>query len=357
MTEGLKDRMKRNLGDVSKYNIGRVTLSAKSELSCSVKEMSELFETDGAIDLGIAFHMAVSAKLMTGCFSGDVNPKASKLDFDPKDKEEFKIYQSVIGLKDVAFNQFLIDLAACHQVRELSKDNYKNYFKGKGIVINNVTGINIVVSIFAGSSAGICGDDELREYLSKDDFIRYHTTYSSSAVLCLKMIDSLGDNIYKIVSKEEVKAVQESHENYWSREHNAKISTKMLALTCVFLKVNGILPENWYQGFRALSAVPVMTSAPAAVLFTRHKELSLREAIVGDITDLATLWSKVSTEGIEYIDDADVIRMKQTREISKVSRAAVVRKIKESIDDVEVDVSRVITAAQRELELIDISKE
>lgn len=187
---------------------------------------------------------------------------------------------------------YLLDLSACHQIRELNAGNLAGYFAG--INLHQIVGNLIARSLnyFSSKLPMIMKDAELRSIIPDLIFIKYHTSFASTPQLVKKMFDSVPELTASYVSEETKSLVNIAIENHWDLQAVYKIPLNVVMMTYCFLDVNDALPDNWYQGRRAFESIG--SGQKWKAIFRRIKSLRLLK-LISSTTNLTLLRFSISS--------------------------------------------------------------
>jgi hypothetical protein len=169
---------------------------------------------------------------------------------------------------------WLLDLAACHQVKPLKATNVSNFFRMSSRIAINGREIMKVLDFAAVTLPNIMGNEQLFALLGQNQFMTYHTAYSSTAKLAQEMIDAAPAVSNAFFSPATRAAVDASAMNPHSRELNAAISQQVVLATYAYLVAFGKLPDNWFQGEKTKQALPASKYNIYLAIYRRLRALS-----------------------------------------------------------------------------------
>jgi len=195
---------------------------------------------------------------------------------------------------------WLLDLVACHQVKPLKATNVANFFRMNSRVAVNGREIMKVLDYAAVALPRVMDDDALFDLLSENQFMTYHTAYSSSAKLAIEMIDAAPAITSVFFTQATRELVLASAVNSHDREANAAIPQQVLLATYAYLEAFNKLPENWFQGEKAKQALPASKFNIYKAIFRRLRELSANTEAIQAAADVAALVAliDVSIQGV-----------------------------------------------------------
>lgn len=183
------------------------------------------------------------------------------------DSTEFQLKNGLNAAK-----QFVLDLVACYQVRDLKISNVVNYFKMAGMPSITGSFVHPVIVWFKDEVPSFLDNKAFPK--SDNPFIKYHTNYATTGTLVKRVIESLGDQAGNFFKDSTIDAVNAACENLSDAELNDSIPLDAVALTATYLEVNGVLPENWYQGNKAVAAMPISKLNAWKGIFKKYKEIA-----------------------------------------------------------------------------------
>jgi len=184
---------------------------------------------------------------------------------------------------------WLLDLVACHQVKPLKATNVANFFRMNSRVAVNGREIMKVLDYAAVSLPRVMDDAALFELLSQNQFMTYHTAYSSSAKLAEEMLDSAPAITNVFFTAATRTTITNSAMNPHNREMNSLIPQQVLLATYAYLEAFNKLPENWFQGEKAKQSLPASKFNIYKAIFRRVRELSANTEAIQGAGDVAAL--------------------------------------------------------------------
>jgi len=204
-------------------------------------------------------------------------------------------FRSLLADADKAI-YWLLDLAACHQVKPLKAINIANFFRMSSRVTINGREILKVIDYAAVTLPNIMGNDELSELLTENQFMTYHTAYSSSAKLAVEMIESAPALTHLFFTGDTRAAVAASANDPSSRVLNAAIPAQVLLATYAYLVAFGKLPDNWFQGEKAKTSLPANKYNVYLAVFRRLRALSADTDAINNANDVASLIQAIGND-------------------------------------------------------------
>lgn len=200
---------------------------------------------------------------------------------------------------------WLLDLTACHQVKPIKAANVSSFFKMTSRVTINGREIMKVLDFAAVAIPKILDDAALRPHLGDNTFMDYHTSYSSTAGLVASMLSSAPTVTHVMFSDATWDAVNASVDDPSDRELNAAIPQSAVVATHAYLVVNGRLPDNWYQGEKAVSSAPASRYNYYRMIFKKIKDISADAEAIDAVRTTAALIAILDPAFIEAPAAAD----------------------------------------------------
>lgn len=146
--------------------------------------------------------------------------------------------------------KWLVELVAAEQSGSLRERNYESYFKmSQGEVA--VGKIILVVKWVAATTPKLMENEDLQEEAANVPWLKYHTAAASTPQLVQKFMNETGE--LHTFSDDVRNTVREAVENFWLLEPTYRIPQNIVAHTYVYLESTNQLPDNWYQGIRAIN--------------------------------------------------------------------------------------------------------
>jgi hypothetical protein len=184
---------------------------------------------------------------------------------------------------------WLLDLVACHQVKPLKAANVSNFFRMSSRVAVNGREILKVLDYAATTLPSVMNTAALFALLGENQFMTYHTAYSSSAKLAQEMIDAAPAITHVFFTEATRNAIDASAASPHSRELNLAIPQQVLLATYAYLEAFGKLPDNWFQGEKAKQALPASKFNIYKAIFRRLKDLSANTDAINAAETVAAL--------------------------------------------------------------------
>lgn len=194
--------------------------------------------------------------------------------------------------------QWLLDLSACWQVRPLNGGNVTGYFASQGGTI--VKGASLVHFFEAvkNSLRRVMADERYRSLLTKNKFMRYHTSAASTAGLVKRAVSECKGMIR--LSPASAAAINDAVAAYWDLDMTDRIPKHLVAFTHAYLSSANQLPDNWYQGKAAVAEVSTKLYRKWRAFLDKASELSLNIDAMRDAKTLAELATYVSVDDLTF---------------------------------------------------------
>jgi len=189
---------------------------------------------------------------------GKIEAKCAKDTTDPV-KESYNVALNQIYSNRKVANQIVIDLLVAAANKDLNPKRYQSYCLSKKGVHANFSDVQDLLKWASVKFVGAMGSVAIRESLTKNDWVTYHTSFASVGALCNRMFTIVPRKCVHIVSIEDRKAAKISMRSPWDRDLARVISDKGLAFTEIAVRVMGLEIGTFYAGKRALQNIDPMT--------------------------------------------------------------------------------------------------
>lgn len=147
-----------------------------------------------------------------------------------------------------AMATFMIDLCAAYSVKSFKKRNYESYCKMRGGPVPEWSSIEPLIKWASSSFKGFMNSDAGRSRLSSNDWIKFHTSFSSAGAVCLRMWSIFPPEYEGIISSDARIAALASSRAPWDRNLMREIPVKELAIANIAVRVTGIEMGKFYSG-------------------------------------------------------------------------------------------------------------
>nr|UNI74148.1 MAG: hypothetical protein [brine shrimp yue-like virus 2]UNI74150.1 MAG: hypothetical protein [brine shrimp yue-like virus 2]UNI74152.1 MAG: hypothetical protein [brine shrimp yue-like virus 2] len=184
---------------------------------------------------------------------------------------------------------WLIDLTACHQIKPLDAANIEHFFAGLNGTKVSANFILLIIRVAAGHLPKVMENPYLRDLVVDSDFIEYHTSAASTAKLAEKVMGELGLIRRLFISDRERDIVLEAVEDRWSISAQNAIPMEVRGVTRAYLDALNLLPDNWYQGFKILNAIPLMRYRSWVSFFKKYAAFSSSTSMIDSARDMKQL--------------------------------------------------------------------
>lgn len=165
-------------------------------------------------------------------------------------------FQTIISLYGTAPG-VIINLVAANQIKRLKNSVIGNYFASKGGRGFDTRRISDCIDRITGVLPMIMSNDDLRAKVEETDWVKYHTSASSTAMLCTKAANITGGIFNGIFSAESTTLITEALAAPWNKALADRIPKKVLIWTYYILNAYNVLPNGWVQGTKALDHMVV----------------------------------------------------------------------------------------------------
>lgn len=174
-------------------------------------------------------------------FEGVVVPLDSEVDADPKYVRARAVYEAYFAANEPAIRLNVDALASANQVKRLNEKNIENFLVS--IDLDKGIARELMVSIEHADPVPYTAAFATIPWYS------YHTTLQSTSGLCKRVLAGLGDQAPYVFAATEVNQINASSD----RVLNHGISDRAIAKVHAYLLAVRQLPENWYQGKKAVA--------------------------------------------------------------------------------------------------------
>lgn len=207
-------------------------------------------------------------------------------------ESEEKVFGILLTQALVGARRWLLDLTACWQVRPLKAANVQGYFQSMNGT--TVRGAEIVPFFNAvkNSMDTIMENDQYRALLSKNKFMKYHTSSSSTAGLVKRAVQACRSFI--AISPVTAASVNSALSRYWDLNEADKIPRNLVAFAHAYLSAAKSLPENWYQGNAARDEIGDGLYLKWRETAKRWIELTQNLDAIREAKDLDSLWRVIA---------------------------------------------------------------
>lgn len=180
--------------------------------------------------------------------------------------------------------QDLVRLAVAQNTKPLKESNIRSFFRMKDFP-EKMSG-SVTARHLPGLASGLEGlknQGRFAALVRSNKWLSYHTTLVSTPKLVQKFIEEAApafggqEELARWMGQETYESVMRSVSSPWEREDADNISTRVRIATAVWLKVNNVYPENWYQGDAALASGNSTLKRSLELLFRRYLTLASNE--------------------------------------------------------------------------------
>jgi len=197
-------------------------------------------------------------------------------------------FRSVITSSTNA-KKWILDLVGAYQVRALSSDNIISYFQGAGIERINGSSLLSIIAPLSKIIPVIVVDNGARSRMSNIDWVRYHTSATSTPVLVQRAIDFVGNSIPNFWAANTITAVTNALNAPWDKGLADLIPKKAVAASHALLTALKQCPRDWYQGNKAKSTTPASTYAAWLSVASKLQELIVDQNAINNAVSSAAL--------------------------------------------------------------------
>jgi hypothetical protein len=202
--------------------------------------------------------------------------------------EDKNFIEDVHGAANNA-KQWIADLVAAFQVRDLKGKNIAGYFMSMSNT--RVVGATMIplIRYAAARLPKVMSHVGLRNILSDGVWVEYHTSATSTPSLVSKMIEGLGGDADLFLSAGTQAVVTNAVAAPYDRALADLIPRPVLAMAYVWMQVNNKDFGSWYQGEKAYSDAPVTMTNAWRSGFSRMKVIGIDADAIGDASTSAAV--------------------------------------------------------------------
>lgn len=184
---------------------------------------------------------------------------------------------------------WLLNLTACHQVKPMRAQNISNWFRMTARATLSGRTVLKVIDFSAVTVPNILADDALRDLLDQNQFMTYHTSYSSTGQLVHEMLEVSPTVTNHMFSPATRAAIVASQANPTSRLLNSAISQQAILAAYAYLSSFRKLPDGWFQGEKAKATLPANRYLAYKAIFDKIRDLSTNTQDIADSVDINAL--------------------------------------------------------------------
>jgi hypothetical protein len=199
----------------------------------------------------------------------------------PTGAEDGEMTESIFTFLSAAMKaapKQLIELIGAWQVKALKERNVVSYFKMAKADIP-VERIMTVIAYLSTVAERLINIDEFKQSIKSENWLIYHTAYASTQYLVRRFIDEAKDIID--IPDDVKKIVHNACDQPWEKKLSDQIPIKYVQMTYCYLEASKTLPDNWYQGMRAISSMATHERIRYRAAFKRYIELKSEVESVG----------------------------------------------------------------------------
>jgi hypothetical protein len=193
---------------------------------------------------------------------------------------------------------YMMDLTTAWQVKSLRGRNIDNYFASHQLLVNPES-IMRDIHYFASKLPKLISRADMLARLDKNAWLIYHTTATSSPALILKLIVALKSfamtdtQINSFLQDNALTVVTAAARAPWDQVLASRITASTIAKTAVYLAAAKKLPDNWYQGRKALDSLSPAQITALTAIFEKLIAISSNLAAISGATTLTELTARL----------------------------------------------------------------
>lgn len=204
----------------------------------------------------------------------------------PAGSEDGEVTENIFTFLSTAMKaapKQLIELIGAWQVKALRERNVVSYFKMAKADIP-VERIMTAVAYLSTIAERVINIKEFKESIKSENWLVYHTAYASTQYLVRRFIEETQDIID--IPDDDKAIVYNACDQPWEKQLSDLIPTRYVQLTYCYLEASKTLPDNWYQGMRAISSIATHERTRYRAAFKKYIEL---KSEVDSLDDMETV--------------------------------------------------------------------
>jgi len=170
-----------------------------------------------------------------------------------------------------------IPLLACHQVRRLTPKNVQGFLLECGLPQWDCNPLIPILDAYARLAPALLRLDGMPPIIEATTWGRYHSALGSTGSVCQRVINDIGGMSNFIFSPAELAAVRASNADRRNLALAQDIPRRTVLICAVYLDVNGVLPEGWITGHKAINDAAATHVSVCREFFKQHKAISARK--------------------------------------------------------------------------------
>jgi hypothetical protein len=245
--------------------------------------MAARFVFDLPIILEKPVHDAPVVEIKT---QGKGSKQTRLTDSYPTDADDGEMTESIFTFVSTAMKaapRQLIELVGAWQVKALKERNVVSYFKMAKADIP-VERIMTAIAYLSTIAERVINIKEFKESIKGENWLVYHTAYASTQYLVRRFIEETQDIID--IPDDDKAIVYNACDQPWEKQLSDLIPARYVQLTYCYLEASKTLPDNWYQGMRAMSSMATHERTRYREAFKKYIEL---KSEVDSLDDMETV--------------------------------------------------------------------
>lgn len=167
----------------------------------------------------------------------------------------------------------IVELVGAYQVGGLRERNVESYFKMAKAEIP-VSRIMQLVHFMSLEMPKIVEYPQFQEEIPGVNWLVYHTAAASTQQLVQKYLEEIAEIKAITVEDGVKKQVRHALEHPWDKAIIDAIPRKLVAHCYVYLEATRQLPDNWYQGIKAVNSMSTSERTKFRTFYRKYAELA-----------------------------------------------------------------------------------
>lgn len=176
-------------------------------------------------------------------------------------------------------SKHIVELVGAYQVGGLRERNIESYFKMAKAEIP-VTRIMQLVHFMSLELPKIVEEEAFQEGIPGVNWLVYHTAAASTQQLVNKYLEETKEIKQIKVSDDTKLAVKAALDAPWDKALIDAIPRKIVAHCYVYLEATKQLPDNWYQGIKAVNNMSTGERTKFRAFYRRYSELYAKVDVI-----------------------------------------------------------------------------
>jgi len=182
---------------------------------------------------------------------------------------------------------YMIDLVRAQQSKPLSISNLKNYFSAKSMLKVNARFILTIIQAASSVFPIIKGEAFLDDLVEDSVWMGYRLSASSTPTLVKKFLDETLALSAGVFDQADIHLLDVALADLEDLDASRAIPRNMIIATHSYLRAMGSLPEDWYQGERAIQEGSTIYANAWFFASRKFKELGVSKTAIESAATIA----------------------------------------------------------------------